>query len=220
MQSTPHARPHPWVRCCWALALWPVVGAANAATISGEQLANVAPDSGDVSFSAADLPGVQLRVTELGAATMSGSDLFGYTGLWLGAAGNGGRYSLQFSTPVQQLALSFVALTTLGGDEYEQVSDLVTDQAVAISLQSPDNSAAWDGSLLVPLDEDSRGTLQLVALQPQGFSRLSFSHLQAAPLQGWVISQIQFDLQPVPEPTPMALLACGLWMLWHHARRA
>lgn len=204
-----------------ALAVVALANTAAAVVVTDSQLAAVPVGAASASFEVGGAPGLVLTVTELTGATMQGSDLFGYTGLWLGADGGGGRYRIDLNLPVTQLALDFVALTALGGDEVEWLSDLSTDRPASIQLTSPDESAAWDGSTLVPLAEDGRGSLQLLASTPQGFSQFGFTHWQAAPLQGWVVRQI--SLAPlatsVPEPEPLALLVGGGLALWQLARR-
>ena len=198
-----------------ATALLPQV--ASGAQISEAQLSAVPVGSSSASFDVAGMPGLVLTVTELAGATMQGSDLAGYVGLWLGAEGGGGTYQFALSQPVIQVSLSFVALTTYGAGETESLSGLTSDQPTSIVLVSPDGSASLDGGMLTPLAEDSRGSLQWVASIPPGFSQFGFAHNQPVPLQGWVIQQI--SLTPVPEPAPLALLLGGGLALWQLRRR-
>lgn len=215
--------PRPLLTLAVALALAAALTArpAVAAEVTDSQLAAVPVGSSSASFELAGVPGLVLTITELTGATMQGSDLFGYTGLWLGADGGGGQYRIAVNRPVTQLSLDFVALTSLGGEELEWLSDLTTDRPARIQLLSPDDSAAWDGSTLVPLAEDGRGSLQLQASTALGFSQFGLVHWQAVPLQGWVVRQISLTplATPVPEPEPMALLVGGGLALWQLGRR-
>ena len=222
--SHPAKAAHRCLRALCQLALATLVGVASAgaiaAEISGEQMSAVLPDTASASFASPQAPGVLVTVAESGTATMAGSDLFGYVGLWLGAAGNGGGYSVQFSQPVSRFSLSFVALTALGGGDEEWLQSFNTDGPTTVLLSSPDGSAAWDGSRLRGLDEDSRGVLTFSAALASGFSLISFSHVQTLPLNGFVISQLGFDLMSlVPEPAAWLLWAGGLAGLGWRARR-
>ena len=182
----------------------------DAVTLAGAQLAALAPGSASASFSSPDLPALVLTVTETTGATMQGSALDSYEGLWLGSQGNGGRYTLGFNQPLQSLTVSFIALTALPPDAAESLLAFEGDRALSVRFASADGSAAWDGRTLSPLEEDSRATLQFSALDGAGFSRLSFSHLQPLPnLQGLVIDRIEFSALPVQEPPAGLMLALG-----------
>lgn len=158
-----------------------------------------------------------LTITELAAndpGSMTGSDLFGYQGLWLGGPGEGGRYSLGFSQPVGSLRISFIALTARGvngEDGLETLGGFVTDQPSLIGFSSADASAGWDGATVTPLGEDGRGIL-LVQAPGAGFMVLSFDHSQSVPLNGFVIDRIEYSAY-VPEPSTQLLSLAGLLYL-------
>lgn len=183
---------------------------AQAGLVDAARLATLPPASGSAVYALDDGPGLQLVVTELDAATMSGSDGFGYEGLWLGQQGNGGRYTLQFSQPVYQLSLALIALTAQGEDGAETLDGWATDAPTGVVFSSADGSAAWAGGSVLPLDEDSRALLQFSAQTAGGFTSLQFSHHQPLHLNGFVVTQIGYTLQPVPEPAAGLLLAAGL----------
>lgn len=194
-----------------------VPGAATAAVVSGEQMSAVLPGTGSATFAAALAPGLLVTVAEANTATMTGSGLFGFVGLWLGSAGNGGDYSVRFNRPVSRFSLSFVALTPpLGGGSPEWLQSFNTDAASTVLLSSPDASVAWDGRRLTALDEDSRAVLTFTAAQAAGFSQLRFSHGQPQPLNGIVIDRLEFEPNAlVPEPASALLCAFGLaGLLW------
>lgn len=158
-----------------------------------------------------------LTITELGAngpGTMSGTELFGYQGLWLGAAGQGASYSLGFSQAVTSLSITFIALTAKGvngEDGIETLGHFVTDLPSVISLTSANGSVAWDGATVTPLDEDGRGVLQWQA-PGAGFTLLSFEHLQPVPLNGFVVTGITYS-PFLPEPTTLLMSISGLLFL-------
>lgn len=192
---------------------------AAAVTLTGAQLAAVAPNSGSASFSSAAAPGLVLTVTELAATTMVGSDLDHYEGLWLGSLGNGGQYRLGFNLPVQSVSISFIALTVLPEEGAESLQGFTGDQPLVITFSSADGSARWDGSHLLPLEEDSRASLQFSPLGAAGFFSLSFSHLQPAQLQGLVVDRIDFLPLAVPELPTALMLALGGIAVAFRARR-
>ena len=191
----------------------------DAVTLAGAQLAALAPGSASASFSSPDLPALVLTVTDTTGATMQGSDLDSYEGLWLGSQGNGGRYTLGFNQPLQSLTVSFIALTALPPDAAESLLAFEGDRALSVRFASADGSAAWDGRTLSPLEEDSRATLQFNALDGAGFSSLSFVHLQPAPLQGVVVDRIDFLPALVPESSSALMLLLGGAALALQARR-
>ncbi len=200
-------------------ALAGLPAAAHAAEISTTQLSQVLPDSASASFASAQAPDWVVTVSELGAATLTGSDMFGYEGLWLGSAGQGGDYRVQFSQPVSAFTLSFLALSNLGPDGAESLGAFATSTASSALFSSPDGSAAWDGSTISALEEDSRGALTFTALLPAGFTSLVFSHVQPAQLNGVVIDRLVFEPGLVPEPAAAWLWLGGLAGLAWRARR-
>ena len=192
----------------------------SALTLTGAQLGALAPDSGSANFSTAELPALVLTVTETAFATMVGSDLDGYQGLWLGSLGNGGRYTFSFNQTVQSVTLSFIALTTLP-EGAESLRAFEGDRALALQFASADGTAAWDGSTLTALEEDSRATLQFSAFDGGGFASLSFTHLQPVHLQGLVVDRIDFLPLAVPEsPTVLMLVLGGAAMVVRSRRLA
>jgi hypothetical protein len=196
-----------------ALALFGALlcGPARATTWGATTLADVAPGSATASFTAPD--GLTLAVAQASGASLTGSDLFGYEGLWLGSDQAGGRYSLSFSAPVARVSFSFLALTALAGDGVESLTAFAADAALAIAFSSADGSASWNGSTLLALDEDARGVLTFTSLG-LGFQRLSFLHNQPAALNGFIIDTVQASLaSPVPEAHTLPMMALGLLLL-------
>ena len=193
---------------------------AQGVTLIDTVLAAIAPNSGSVVYTSQQAPGVTLTVAETASATMIGSDLFEYEGLWLGADGTGGRYTFSFNTPVQSISFSFIALTAFAGGPLETLNTFVSSAASSSIFSSIDLSAVWNGSTLTPLDEDSRGVLTFISTLPAGFSSIRFDHLQPEQLQGLVIEQIDFTpVAVVPEPPAALLFAAGLIGLWRLQRR-
>jgi hypothetical protein len=194
--------------------------AAHAVTLIDTTLAAIATNVGTATYTSPQAPGMTLTVQELGSATMMGSDLFEYEGLWLGADGTGGRYTFTFNTPVRAISFSFIALTAFAGGPLETLNSFVTSAASTSSFSSADLSASWSGGTLTPLDEDSRGVLTFTSTLPAGFSSIRFDHLQPAQLQGLVIEQIDFTpAAAVPEPAAALLFAAGLFSLWRLKRQ-
>lgn len=189
---------------------------AQATVFTDLQLSQLPADSAQYVLPG-DAGEATLTVTELaanGVGTMSGSDLFGYQGLWLGGPGQGGGYRLGFSLPVASLRISFIALTALGAngeDGRETLGGFITDQPSLISFSSADASAGWDGATVTPLGEDGRGVL-LFQAQGASFMVLSFDHSQAVPLNGVVINRIEYGPY-VPEPATSLLSFAGLLYL-------
>lgn len=206
------------VRAGWA-AMWVAAAAASfpspspAASFSSTVLGALAANSGVANYTTPDAPGAVMTVLETGTATMTGSDLFGFEGLWLGSDGTGGRYGFSFNTPIQSIAFSFIALTDFGGGLAETLTSFVSSAATVPAFLSADGSASWNGITLSPLQEDSRALLTFSTSAPAGFSSIRFDHLQADQLQGVVIDRIDFTAATVPEPASVLMLAAGLLCL-------
>lgn len=200
-------------------ALLTAMQAAQAAVevITSAQLAAVPADSAQAVF---DTALGRLTWTAHDAATLSGSDLFGYEGLWLGANGADGRYTLQFDRPLAALSLDVIALDARAGEGTETLASFSTDAAVAVQVRSGDGSAAWLGGALVPSEEDGRATLTLTAASPGGFTQWRFLHSQPVPLNGFVVQQVRLEtLSAVPEPASAALWLLGAVALAGQRRR-
>lgn len=195
----------------WGVASTP---AAHAASFIDTVLAAITPNSGNVTYTTPGAPGVTMNVVETGSATMLGSDLFDYEGLWLGADGTGGRYTFTFNTAVRSISFSFIALTAFVGGPLETLNGFLPSATATSAFSSVDLSATWNGTVLTPLDEDSRGVLTFTSTGLSGFSSIRFDHLQPAQLQGFVIEQIDFTAAAVPEPAAALLFAAGLFGLW------
>ena len=208
------------VAACTAAAALAAAPAAGAATFIDTVLAAIPADSGSVVYTTPSAPGTTMTVVETGTATMTGSDLFEYEGLWLGSDGTGGRYTFSFNTPVSSISFAFIALTTFGGGLQETLAGFVTNTASTAVLSGTGGTATWNGSTLVPLEEDSRGVLTFTATLPAGFSSIRFDHLQPDQLQGFIVERIDFTVAEVPEPAPAVLLAAGLLAAVWRLRRA
>lgn len=195
---------------------------AQATVFTDVELSQLPPDSAQFV-----LPGAAgeptLTITELdanGLGTMTGSDIFGYQGLWLGAPGVDGRYGFGFSQPVGSLRVSFIALTAQGAhgeDGLETLGNFVTDQPVMVSFSSANASAGWDGATVTPLGDDGRGTL-LFQAQGVGFTMLRFDHLQPLPLNGFVVVGIAYS-PFLPEPSTLLMGVSGLLVLLIRLKR-
>lgn len=189
---------------------------AQATVFTDLQLAQLPADSAQFVLPG-DAGEPTLTITEEGAngfGTMSGSDLFGYQGLWLGAPGQDGSYSLRFSDAVGSLRISFIALTAQGPngeDGTETLGNFVTDLPSVISLSSADASVSWDGATVTPLDEDGRGVL-LWQAAAAGFTSLHFDHRQPVPLNGFVVTGVAYS-PFLPEPTTLLMSISGLVFL-------
>lgn len=171
------------------------------------QLSGVAPDSGQAQF---DTAAGRLTLTEADTATMTGSDLFGFEGLWLGSSGVDGRYTLSFSRPLASLSLDFIALSALAGEGTETLGSFVTDAPVSVQVRSADGSVSWLGGAVVPSEEDGRATLTLSALGGSGFTQWRFVHSQPVNLAGFVVQSIALEtLSAVPEPATATLWLLG-----------
>lgn len=209
-----------------AAAAWLAAAACAAATPAGAAsfidtvLANIPANSGSVSYSTPEAPGVTMSVVEASTATMVGSDLFEFEGLWLGSDGTGGRYTFGFNVPVSSFSISFIALTTFGGGLLETMTGFVTDAPAAASFTSPSLSATWNGTTVTPLEEDSRGVLTFNATLPAGFRSIRFDHLQTDNLQGFIVDRIDFTVSAVPEPASALLFGLGLAGAAWRVRRA
>lgn len=211
--------PAPWAAAAAAAAsllAFALAAPARATVFTDLQLSQLPADSAQFVLPG-DAGEAALTITELGAngvGTMSGSDLFGYQGLWLGAPGEGGRYSFGFSQPVGSVRISFIALTALGvngEDGLETLGGFVTNQPSLIGFSSADASAGWDGATVTPLGEDGRWVL-LFRAQGASFTVLSFDHQQPVPLNGFVIDRIEYSPH-VPEPSTQLLSLAGLLYL-------
>ena len=196
----------------WAVASCSTL--LHAATFTSTTLATLPANSGSASFTASDSPGLVMTVLETASATMIGSDLFGYEGLWLGADGTGGRYAFSFSTPVNSISFSFIALTAFAGGPLELLNTFVASVATTAVLSAADGTTSWNGSVLTPLEEDSHSVLTLTAAPGASFSSIRFDHVQPEPLQGFVVDRVSVVTAAVPEPSKALLLAGGLLSLW------
>lgn len=205
---------------CLAGVLTLGAATAQAVTLTDVVLAAIPANSGSVNYTVPSAPGVVLNVVETGTATMLGSTLFEYEGLWIGADGTGGRYTLNFNQPVASLSLSFIALTSFAGGPVETLTTFVSSAATSTTFSSSDSSATWSGGVLTPLDEDSRGRLTFTSVLAAGFTSLRFDHVQGANLQGVVIEQIDYTLAAaVPEPATAFSLGAGLLLIGAGALR-
>jgi PEP-CTERM motif len=196
------------------------VAPAHALSFIDTVLAAIAPNSGSVVYTTPQAPGLTMTVVETSTATMQGSDLFGYEGLWLGSDGTGGRYSFSFNQPVRSISFWFIALTSFAGGPLETLTSFVPSASATAGFVSVDLSATWNGSTLTPLEEDSRGVLTFTSVGLAGFNSIRFDHLQPEQLQGFVIEQIDFTTAPVPEPAAALLFAAGLLGLWQLRRQS
>lgn len=191
------------------LAAGIAAGPADAASFIDSVLAATAPNVGTAVFTTSDAPGLQMTVTETSTATMTGSTLFDYEGLWLGSDGTGGRYTFAFNQPISSIAFSFIALTNLGPGLVETLNSFVSGSATTTTFSSSDGSATWSAGTLTPLDEDSRGLLTFTAVSA-AFNTIRFDHLQPAQLQGLVLERVDVQLAPVPEPHAAWMFGLGL----------
>jgi hypothetical protein len=89
----------PWLLRIATAAALVAAPSAHAVTLIDTVLAAIPTNVGSATYTTPQAPGVTLTVQETGSATMLGSDLFEYEGLWLGADGTGGRYTFAFNTP-------------------------------------------------------------------------------------------------------------------------
>lgn len=196
----------------------------QAATFSSEILAALPASSAAATFRTRDAPDTVLTVTESGSATMQGS-VFGYEGLWLGADNTGGQYTFAFSTPIESVSFSFVALSRDdSGDEpmFESLGRIFIAADTSATLVSPDETASWDplSGTLTPEDGEGSGVLTFSVNGAASFSSIRFDHLQPYELNGFVINQIDFTAAAaVPEPSSTVLLALGLVVVAASARR-
>jgi len=206
--------------CVLACAL---AAPAGATVYSALQLSALPADSAQLLLPG-DAGEPSLTITELGVnglGTMTGSGLFGYPGLWLGAAGLDGHYSFAFSQPVASLRISFVALSAFESDgqaSAETITGFATDQPSGISFISADGSARWDGVRVTPLGDDGRGVLWVQSVGA-GFTFLQFAHLQPEPLNGFVLDRIEYG-RFVPEPSAANLALAGLLLLLFRLKKA
>jgi uncharacterized protein (DUF1800 family) len=191
---------------------------AQAATFSDLILSLLPPNSGTAVYTTPDAPGTVLTVQETSTQTMVGSDLFGYSGLWLGSDGTGGRYTFSFNTPIQSIALSFVGLTAFAPSPFESLTGFVSSAPSVGTLSASDGTLSWAAGVLRPLEEDSHGVLTFTAIGAAGFNSIRFDHVQPEQLQGFVIDRIDVTLSAVPEPSAALLWAAGLgcmvWLMW------
>ncbi len=191
---------------------------AQAATFSDLILSLLPPNSGTAVYTTPDAPGTVLTVQETSTQTMAGSDLFGYSGLWLGSDGTGGRYTFSFNAPIQSIALSFVGLTAFAPNPFESLTGFVSSVPSVGVLSAADGTLSWAAGVLRPLEEDSHGVLTFTANGAAGFSSIRFDHLQPDQLQGFVIDRIDITPSAVPEPSAALLWAAGLgcmvWLMW------
>jgi hypothetical protein len=175
---------------------------SQAVTVDSTQLSLVPADSASAVFDV-------LTIAELGgSSTMKGFQEFGFEGLLIGFDQTGGNYRLTFSAPVLSLSFQFLALSAENGGPIESLTNFVTNSSTTASFSSADGSVTWNGSTVTPLELDGRGTISFTSLG--GFLSLTFSHLQADALNGFIINQIDYTLAPVPEPKSAALLLAGL----------
>ncbi|MDT7834332.1 PEP-CTERM sorting domain-containing protein [Aquabacterium sp. OR-4] len=198
-----------WIRgvAAGALALAAQAALAVPQVISAAQLMLVAPDSGQAQFDTAD---GWLRVSEQITATMTGSELFGFEGLWLGSGGDSGHYSLSSQRALAWLSLDLIALSAVAGEGTETLAGFAADAPGNLSVSSADGSASLVANSLVPTEEDGRATLTFTAMGSDGFNVFYFHHDQPVPLQGFVLQQIRFEtVSPVPEPASAALWLLG-----------
>lgn len=203
-----------WARGVAAVACMAAAQCVSAApqVISAGQLAQVPADSAQAQF---DTAAGWLRISEQISASMVGSELFGYEGLWLGSAGNPGFYTLHSQQALAWLSLDLIALSALAEEGTETLSNFSADAPFSVQADSPDGSAVLNVGILVPNSEDGRATLRFAALGTAGFNTLSFRHSQPAPLQGFVVQQFRFEaVSAVPEPAPalLWLLAAAAWL--------
>lgn len=192
---------------------------ALAATFHAGSLSGVPANSGTATLATTDWPGFVLTLKELSTSTMTGSDLFGYEGLWVGSDGTGGQYTLQFSAPVASVAFSFLALTAFADGPTETLTSFVASAAVNSGLTAADATATWNGVTLTPVEEDSHGLLTFTARAPEGITSLRFDHVQPGQLQGFVVNRIDVTPAAVPEPAAAWLMTLGLLGGWQWRRR-
>lgn len=195
-----------------ALALGLAGASSRAATFTDATLAAIASNVGSAVFTTPDAPGLTLTVVETTTATLAGSMLFDYEGLWLGSDGTGGRYTLSFNQPISSISLSFIALSNLGVGLTETLNAFVSSSTSTPSFISSDGSASFVAGTLSPLEEDSRGVITFTAVSA-AFNSLRFDHLQPAHLQGIVLERVDVQLAPVPEPGSVWMWAGGLLAL-------
>jgi hypothetical protein len=195
-----------------ALSCGLLAPSAQAATFVDTVLSNVLGNVGLASFTTPDTPGLVMTVTETSTATMTGSNLFDYEGLWLGSDGTGGRYTFSFNQPISSISFSFIALTALAGGPAETLNTFVSSAPTLSVFSSPDSSATWASGTLTPVEEDSRGVLTFTATAAL-FNSIRFDHLQGAQLQGFVLERVDVNLAPVPEPQAAWLFGAGLLAL-------
>lgn len=202
----------PWRATLAATALSCLATAAPAATFTDTVLAGIGNNVGNAVYTTPDAPGLQMTVVETTTATMTGSLLFDYEGLWLGSDGTGGRYTFSFNQPLTSISFSFIALTHLGPGLTETLNGFVGNVATNTTFSSVDSSATWSAGTLTPLEEDSRGVLTF-NVTSAALSSIRFDHLQPGQLQGLVLERVEVQLAPVPEPGQLLLYSAGLVLL-------
>jgi hypothetical protein len=197
------------------LALLAALPAAHAITYSDLQLSTLSTNSASASFTSA---GTVMTVAETSTATMRGSSLFGYEGLWLGSDGTGGRYTFSFNTPINSISFSFIALTAFAGGPVETLTGFTAAVSTTSQLSANDGTTTWNGTVLTPVEEDSYGLLRFNAAPGASFNSIRFDHVQPAQLQGFVVERIDITAAPVPEPRTALLMTLGVLGLWRLRR--
>lgn len=206
--SLAHARPANVVAAA-VTAFVCATAQAQSASFIDSVLAAIGNNVASVVYTTAGAPGLQMTVSETSTATMTGSTLFDYEGLWLGSDGTGGRYTFAFNQPLTAISFSFIALTNFGPGLVETLNGFVSSTTTTASFSSSDSSSTWSAGTLTPLDEDSRGVLTFTAASTP-FTSIRFDHNQPTQLQGFVVERVDVQLAPVPEPQAAWLFGLGL----------
>ena len=208
------------IAMAFTFATTPVIASAASVTFDTDLLQTATTVISD---------GLTLEATASNGGTVETYSQGGPQGIYIGGGGSAfsifagpqntsGSYNLNFSQAISSIEIRFGFLTSsINGAE--EVFDFAADGIPVFAALSAQSGTSQDLTGLVTSSvSNGLGTLTYDAGGSQ-FTDFSFNHTQFAGNIGFILSNIEVDVAPVPLPAGLPLLLAGVGVLGFMRKR-